>query len=94
MYPPQKFCVPFQILCTPTHIQMGLPLYLANIFKAMKASSLELQAQLEKIVHPTISQSHGSPQAPSQKDRVGALAVHVPANRGGPALLILHPWII
>ena len=38
---------------TPTHTQVGLPLYLANMFKAMKASSPELQAQLEKMVHPT-----------------------------------------
>ena len=29
------------------HTQVGLPLYLANMFKATKASSRELQAQLE-----------------------------------------------
>ena len=33
----------------PIHIQVGLPLFLANMFKAMKSSSRYLQAQLEKM---------------------------------------------
>ena len=37
-----------KILRILPHTQVGLPLYLANMFKAMKASCRELQAQLEK----------------------------------------------
>ena len=37
-----------KILHILPHTQVGLPLYLANMFKAMKASGRELQAQLEK----------------------------------------------
>ena len=38
----------FKILRILPHTQVGLPLYLANMFKAMKASCRELQAQLEE----------------------------------------------
>ena len=65
-YPLQKSTYPLQILHTPskhlrtpsknlhtpTHTQVGLALYLANMFKAMKASSRELEVQLEKMGTP------------------------------------------
>ena len=43
------FYVPQLIFYIPPHTQVGLQLYLANMFKAMKASSREFQAQLEKM---------------------------------------------
>ena len=51
MYPIQKLD---QNLCISPHTQVGLLLYLAKMFKAMKASSRELQAQLEKNSTPSL----------------------------------------
>ena len=64
--PSEILCTLSEILCTPSeilrtlseilrilpHTQVGLPLYLANMFNAMKASGRELQAQLEKNCTP------------------------------------------
>ena len=76
-------CTLSKILRLPPHTQVGLQLYLANMFKAMKASGQELQTQLEK---------NGTPNRfpkvlPAKEDRVGALAVHGPAYT---ACLIMH----
>ena len=48
----KKLCSLSKILLILPHTQVGLPLYLANMFKAMKASGRELQAQLEKNCTP------------------------------------------
>ena len=45
-------CTLSKILHILTHTQVGLQLYLANMFKAMKASIQELQTQLKKNSTP------------------------------------------
>ena len=45
-------CTPQNIQSTPSHIQVGLQLSLARYFKAMKDSSRDLLAQLERVGTP------------------------------------------
>ena len=80
--PYPKNYVPFpKKLRIPPHTQVGLQLCLANMFKAMKASCRELQAQLEQYTQQV------SRSSSRKKDREGALTVHGLAYT---ACLIMH----
>ena len=74
-----------KILCIQPHTQVGLQLYLANMFKAVRASGRELEAQLEKNCTPNLFPK----VPPAKKIEWEHFAVHGAVHT---ACIIMHLW--